>query len=209
MLPDGTQTYLYGTGRIAQYNASGADYCLADALGSVKQLVDATGAVEMAKIYEPYGDVLNDAGTGDSSYGFTGEWTDGYIELLYLPSRYYSLETGRFLTKDSWRGDYTKPMSYSGWLYVYSNPVNLTDPAGIDPIDDIVIALRDETEKCSKEGIYPVFGEVTILLLLMEICSAISMLPITFSSFCSSEGILITSQFLKIPLGKMRRQCIF
>jgi hypothetical protein len=43
-------------------------------------------------------------------------------------------------------------MFYSGWLYVYSNPINLTDPAGTDPIDDIVKSLRDETEKCYNDG---------------------------------------------------------
>jgi len=41
VLADSQQTHLYGNGRIAQYHAGGADYFLGDALGSVRQLVDA------------------------------------------------------------------------------------------------------------------------------------------------------------------------
>ena len=33
VLQDGTYTYLYGTGRIAQYSANGPEYYLGDALG--------------------------------------------------------------------------------------------------------------------------------------------------------------------------------
>jgi hypothetical protein len=73
VLADGTNTYLYGTGRIAQYDASAAEYFLTDALGSVRQLADSTGAVGMARVYEPFGDTLDGIGSATSSYGFAGE----------------------------------------------------------------------------------------------------------------------------------------
>jgi RHS repeat-associated protein len=130
VLADGTNTYLYGATRIAQYDASGAEYFLADGLGSVRQLVDNAGGVQLSKVYEPFGGGLNSSGAGATNYGFTGEWTDGSIELLYLRSRYYSLETGRFLTKDSWPGDFYRPLTLNGWNYVDSNPVNFVDPSG-------------------------------------------------------------------------------
>ena len=96
-----TQEILFTAFRIAQYSEAGPEYFLGDALGSVRQLVDSSGEVLLARSYEPYGEVLASAGDGISNYGFTGNWTDSYIELLYLRSRYYSLETGRFITKDS------------------------------------------------------------------------------------------------------------
>ena len=34
VLQDGANTYLYGAGRIAQYEVNGAEYSLGDALGS-------------------------------------------------------------------------------------------------------------------------------------------------------------------------------
>jgi len=73
---------------------------------------------------------MNVYGTGKSNYGFANEWTDSYIKLIYLRSRYYAPATGRFLTKDVWQGDYTRPLSLNKWMYVEGNPVNYTDPSG-------------------------------------------------------------------------------
>ena len=130
MLADGTNTYLYGAARIAQYDASGAEYFLGDALGSMRQMVDSMGVVGMAEVYEPFGEVMNSDGSATTSYGFTGEWTDGYIELVNLRSRMYSPGTGRFLTRDSWQGDFYRPLTLNDWNYVASNPVNFVDPSG-------------------------------------------------------------------------------
>ena len=57
VLADGTNTHLYGTGRIAQYDPE-VQYFLGDALGSVRQMVNAAGQVNLAKGYEPYGSTL-------------------------------------------------------------------------------------------------------------------------------------------------------
>jgi len=59
---------------------------------------------------------------------YTNEYTSQ--GLIYLRSRYYSPESGRFLTKDSWQGDYSKPLSLNRWVYVEGNPINRTDPSG-------------------------------------------------------------------------------
>ena len=55
-------------------------------------------------------------------------------KLIYLRSRLYSPDTGRVLTKDSWLGDYNKPLSLNRWNYTNGNPVNYTDPSGRSPI---------------------------------------------------------------------------
>jgi RHS repeat-associated protein len=123
VLADGTTTYLYGTGRIAQYDASGAQYFLADALGSVRQLVDSMGVVGMAEVYEPFGEAMTSAGTTVTSYGFTGEWTD-LTGLVYLRARYYAPVVGRFISKDPMQ---RKANSY---LYAGTDPINRIDPTG-------------------------------------------------------------------------------
>jgi YD repeat-containing protein len=48
VLSDGMDTYLYGNGSIAQSDASCEQYFMNDALGSVRQLVDANGEVLLA-----------------------------------------------------------------------------------------------------------------------------------------------------------------
>ena len=61
-LSDGTYNYIYGNGRIAQCTGgtcSAPEYFLGDALGSVRQLTDSTGAVIFAQAYAPYGTVTS------------------------------------------------------------------------------------------------------------------------------------------------------
>lgn len=140
VLTDGTNTYLYGASRIGQFTDSDSTYLLGDALGSVRQLTDAAGAVTMAKDYQPYGEVLRATGDGSSAYGYTGEQSDA-SGLIYLRARYYSSNMGRFLTRDTWQGDLSSPMSYNAWLYGYSNPVMYVDPSG-----HISCFLRSSTE---------------------------------------------------------------
>jgi RHS repeat-associated protein len=131
-LSDGTNSYIYGVGRIAQVN-TGTEYFLGDALGSVRQLTNASGSITYASAFDPYGVVTTTTGTSQTSYGYTSEYSDTYIKLNYLRSRWYDPASGRFNTKDSWQGDYNRPMSYNAWLYVNANPVNYTDPSGLSP----------------------------------------------------------------------------
>jgi hypothetical protein len=53
-----------------------------------------------------------------------------------LRSRYYEASVGRFISKDSWGGDYYRPNTLNWWNYGYSNPVLFTDPSGKDPIGE-------------------------------------------------------------------------
>lgn len=70
-------------------------------------------------------------GASQTEFGFTGEQYDAYIKLIYLRSRMYDPASGRFITKDSWQGDYNRPLSLNRWNYVKGNPVNYTDPSGL------------------------------------------------------------------------------
>jgi RHS repeat-associated protein len=149
VLADGTNTYLYGAGRIAQNStANGKQYFLGDALGSVRQLVSANGAVTLTRSYEPYGSVLTSAAsTGVSTaYSFVGEWDDT-SGLLHLRARYYASSQGRFISRDSWPGDANQPMSYNGWLYAYARPIVFADPNGRIPCSQL--PSGDQIEYCN------------------------------------------------------------
>ena len=105
------------------------EYFLGDALGSVRQLTDASGEITLAKSYAPYGETANSAGSAISPFAFTGEQQD-VSGLTYLRARYYSSGDGRFLTRDTWMGDYNRPLSLNRWNYTSSNPINYADPSG-------------------------------------------------------------------------------
>ena len=108
------------------------EYFLTDALGSVRQLTDAGGAVTYTGAYDPYGITTQASGASQTRYGFTGEYTDP-SGMVYLRARYYLPNDGRFLTRDTWMGDTNNPLSLNRWLYVNGNPINLTDPSGHVP----------------------------------------------------------------------------
>ncbi len=126
-LNDGTNTYIYGNGRIAQVNTS-TDYFLGDALGSVRQLTNTSGAITYASAYDPYGVTTQTYGASQTAYGYTGEYSSN--DLVYLRSRMYDPASGRFITKDSWRGSSVSPTSYNTWLYAHANPIRYVDPTG-------------------------------------------------------------------------------
>ena len=99
--------------------------------------------------YLTFGDVRTDMDTaGETDFGFTGEWTDG-TGLLNLRARYMNTSIGRFMTRDTWAGDYNRPLSLNRWNYVEGNPINFTDPSGfghfgpgiVSPIIDPIIGI--------------------------------------------------------------------
>jgi RHS repeat-associated protein len=132
---DGASTpYVQIQGQVlAQYDSGTWAYVAPDALGSVRQLADTDGHVTLAQHYDPFGNLLEAAGQGASEFGYTGEWWDRYMNLLFLRARYYDPGVGRFVSKDLWMGSELRPQSMNGWSYTDANPVNLTDPAGSCP----------------------------------------------------------------------------
>jgi RHS repeat-associated protein len=125
--------YLYGMGTrpLAQMGAytDAWEYLLPDALGSVRQIVDANGNVTLAKSYEPYGTLLTSTGTASSIFAYAGEQIDT-TGLIYLRARYMQPRLGIFLARDPWSGDVMQPWTFNGFNYATGNPVNLNDPSG-------------------------------------------------------------------------------
>jgi RHS repeat-associated protein len=141
VLSDGSNTYLYGAMRIGELQAGGMAYHLGDALGSVRQLTDATGAVTLARNFEPYGKVLNGTGSGSTTFAFTGEQLDAATGFTFLRARFYNSGYGRFFQRDTFAGDPTAPLSLNRYLYAHANPLTYTDPSGhcILGVDCIIV----------------------------------------------------------------------
>jgi len=129
VLAAGDQAYLYGIGRIAQLGPDGATYFLSDHLNSVRQVTDKDGYILTSRSYDPFGNGTELAGDKVSAYGYAGEWADE-SGLINLRARYYTPQSGRFLTQDAWEGESSQPMSYNLWLYGYANPTTYVDRDG-------------------------------------------------------------------------------
>jgi RHS repeat-associated protein len=150
VISDTQAVYLYGLDIVAQQEilrqGSGQAprlYYVHDGLGSVRQLLDTTGQIETNYAYDPFGVPLV-GGEVYNPYQFTGEAWDAEVGLLYLRSRYYQPEVGRFVTRDAWPGDPLRPGTLNGYVYVVNSPVNLADATGMDAPNPIARACMLE-----------------------------------------------------------------
>ncbi len=152
VLADGTSTYLYGIGRIAQQQTN-MQYFGADGLSSVRQMYNSSGQIVANHRYDPFGNTISQSGVGTSNYGFTGEWTDA-TGLEYLRARYYAPGMGRFVTRDTFAGNAQIPLSLNRYNYVLDNPVKSTDPTGFDPLGPMYFTMCFDLHSLS-QGIWP------------------------------------------------------
>ncbi len=127
LLSDGSKWYVPGVG---QWDGKEWLYELPDGLGSVRQLADAQGYIAQRYEYGPFGEMLASEGKRANSLRYTGEPWDSDVGLLYLRARWYDPSVGRFTTRDPFRGFAALPQSQNPYVYVYNNPINLTDPSG-------------------------------------------------------------------------------
>lgn len=94
-----TTFYLYGTGALAEQTTQWT-YSLNDGTRTARQLTNPAGAVTLARRYTPWGEVLEQAGDGDFTWGYFGGLMDAATGLIYVGSgQYYDPATGRFLTR--------------------------------------------------------------------------------------------------------------
>ena len=79
--------------------------------------------------YDPFGNVIQTAGEGDSGFGYTGEQLDD-SGLEFLRARYYDPEVGRFISADPFPGILSLPATQNAYQYGINNPLSHTDPSG-------------------------------------------------------------------------------
>ena len=146
--------YIYGQDRLAGNSAGGASqYYLADRIGSVRVLTDATGAALGYGGYDVFGRLQPGSSVtlADGGFGFAGEMYDAETGLTYLRARYLDSEVGRFTAKD--------PMefvdSWDTYLYVASDPVNRIDPTGMLDLGSVEGVMNLPVDLVTGGGFYP------------------------------------------------------
>ncbi len=151
MLSDGGRKYLVGHETVGRWDGSGWAYHLPDALGSVRQEVDGAGVVVSTREWTPYG---VEVGGAQAGLGYTGEWWDGDVGLLYLRARWYAPGEGRFTAPDPFSGLLSWPQSQNPYPYAANNPVLQADPSGEFCIPCVIaaaIGLAVFLEGCTPE----------------------------------------------------------
>lgn len=137
-----------GTGSIGEYSYYGTDHLHAlmvagteynaqtDGLGDVIALTDNSSNVKRTYGYDAWG-TINDGQDGrpftnvDRARWKGALWLGPELDVYYMRNRWYETGTGRFLSED--------PIGISGgpnpYTYGVDDPVNLSDPVGLDAGD--------------------------------------------------------------------------
>jgi len=133
--PAGPVSFIQGHQLLGLEQAGGLHFYITDGLGSVRLVVDATGAVEGGFDHDVWG-VPNSGVTppgaelqAHSFVGGLGQRNDtASLGLYYARQRYYDPQLGRFLNQD--------PVGFVGGLNMYAyaenSPTNFVDPEGLD-----------------------------------------------------------------------------
>ena len=128
-LDDGTHKYVWGLGLAYAVSGSGIEIYHADRLGSTRLLTDATGTISATYRTDEWGVATSQTGSSTQPFGYTGEPRDA-TGLTYLRARYYDPSLGRFMSRDTWEGNPTLPMTLNRCPYTLGNPATATDPSG-------------------------------------------------------------------------------
>jgi RHS repeat-associated protein len=131
--PTLAERYLYGPAIdqvLAQEDASGnVLWYLADALNTVRGLVNDAGQLVDRLTYDPFGNVTGQTDPSRSPrFQFVGREFDSATGLIYYRARYLDVSAGRFVSED--------PLGVLGdgtnlYRYVRNAPTFRTDPTGL------------------------------------------------------------------------------
>ncbi len=123
--------YHYGDRyQLAEQRNSINSYYHVDSMGTNVAVTNQDGSIAARYEYDAYGNLITQAGSSESPFGFTGYQKDEDTGLYYANARYYDSNTGRFLREDPFDGLTNNPPSLHRYLYANANPTRFIDPDG-------------------------------------------------------------------------------
>lgn len=129
--------YIRGHKLVARRGNDGSKaYYLHNGHGDVVELRDSTGSVNLNRYtYDIWGNPLTTEETIPNPFRYSGELWDETAGLQYLRARWYDPSMGRFISKDTYEGDISNPLSLNLYTYVSNNPLRYIDPSGHKQMD--------------------------------------------------------------------------
>ncbi|MCI9128550.1 MAG: hypothetical protein HFG28_15565 [Eubacterium sp.] len=105
-------------------------YYTQNAHGDVVNLTDKDGKVTKSYKYDAFGVEKNIDENDINAFRYCGEYYDKETATVYLRARYYNPKSGRFISRDSFAGRRTDPLSLNLYTYCGNNPIYYIDPNG-------------------------------------------------------------------------------
>jgi RHS repeat-associated protein len=122
----------------------------ADGLGSVRGLLDVSGAKTDTYAYEAFGSTLSSTGSDENPYRFAGERLVDSVGFYQNRARWLDTRTGRFVSVDPERGALGYPMSMVPYLYGNASPVSMADPTGRQTLMEVgIVFMAAATLACT------------------------------------------------------------
>ncbi len=143
---DGTTQYIYGPGGtpLEQITNSTPVYYDQDQQGSTRALTDQSGNVLATYTTDAFGNPTATTGTPQTPLRYDGEYRDAETGFVYLNARYYDTSTSQFISVDP-----EVALTRSAYGYSQSDPLNESDPTGLEP-DDQSQGPESTTETVAK-----------------------------------------------------------
>ena len=107
-----------------------------NAHGDVVHLTNGSGTITKDYDYDAFGIEINQDSADNNPFRYCGEYFDKETQTYYLRARYYSPNTGRFISEDSYWGTLEDPLSLNLYVYCANNPIIFVDPSGHQPGDN-------------------------------------------------------------------------
>jgi RHS repeat-associated protein len=111
---------------LAELQSGTTSYYQQDSINSVTSLSNLTGALSNSYTYDAFGNLLLTTGSLMNSFQYTGRDFDPETRVGFYRARYYSPDTGRFISEDPIRFRAT----VNFYPYVLNSPINWRDPDG-------------------------------------------------------------------------------
>lgn len=126
---------------LAMDKGNASYFYLKDRLGTVNEIIDASGSVVQHYAYSAFGKIVSikDGNGNDVTdaplivpyFTYTGREWDAEIGYYYYRARTYCPDTGRFIQADPHPGAMGNPITHiNKYSYVGNNPTNHVDPSG-------------------------------------------------------------------------------
>jgi RHS repeat-associated protein len=135
-LGEGVSYYYAGAIRLAMRTGSqAAVFFVTDHLGSVNQLVDPYGAplAGERQLYKPWGEKRLNTSISLTRVGYTGQYDQAEIGLIFYQARWYDANINRWASPDTVIPDNYNALDWDRYQYVRSNPLKYSDPTGQTP----------------------------------------------------------------------------
>jgi RHS repeat-associated protein len=219
-------TYDYGQGLIRVRRGGTNSFFLSDGLGTVRQLVNSSGAITDSYTYDGYGNRVASSGSTVNTYGFTGQQQFAEADsLVFLRARYYDPRIGRFISRDpllspsyyaakgidvqksrGWH-ERVKPGWLNAYVYCLNNPVNLVDPTGgcsrKSDVSNIIRALQAEVPSwLADEAITKTLGGISGAACAGRLCAKRNTPREAFAA-ALGECTSIFNEYTQLPPGSV------